>query len=193
MAPSTTALESRSNPTLRQSTGSQRIVPALTAAPVPVKDQEARPPDVALRCTVQTSYSSVRTSAYALPNPLGAGYARSTTQNSPSVTDTDRTDADGSEVVNNVASARTTHAPAGPIPHVLRERSRNRTRNLQFLDLARSDPPSNTTMPVASPHKRAQGKRRKWMEPALWIWFRPFIASEGANPSSRRIWQIFSS
>jgi hypothetical protein len=106
MAPSATALESRSNPTLRRSTVSQRIVPALTAVPGSVKGQKARPLDLALRGTVQISYSAVRTSAYALPNPLGAGYTRSTTQNSPNVTDTDRTDADGSHLHTNQPKVR---------------------------------------------------------------------------------------
>ncbi|KAI2511562.1 adenylate kinase [Fragilaria crotonensis] len=32
-------------------------------------------------------------------------------------------------------------------------------------------------MPVASPHKQAQGKRRKLMEPAPWMQFHPFVAT----------------
>jgi hypothetical protein len=40
-----------------------------------------------------------------------------------------------------------------------------------------ADPASCTTIPVASPHKLAQGKRRKLMEPAPWMQFHPFVAT----------------
>jgi hypothetical protein len=120
LARTTTALESRSNPALRRSTVSQRTTPVLATVPAPVTGKEARPPDLALRGTVQTSYSAVRTSTYAIPNPLGAGYARFTTQDYPRATDTDPAEADELGILNDTASARTAHAPAGPIKHAPR-------------------------------------------------------------------------
>ena len=48
MAPTTTALESRSYPALRRGTVSQRHVPVLAMVLAPVTGQEARPPDQAL-------------------------------------------------------------------------------------------------------------------------------------------------
>jgi hypothetical protein len=36
---------------------------------------------------------------------------------------------------------------------------------------------SRSTIPVASPHKLSQGKRRKLMEPAPWMRFHPFVAT----------------
>ena len=77
----------------------------------------------------------------------------------------------------NTASARTVHAPVGPIQHAPRAMTRKRTRKVQFLDLASADPASCTTTLVASPHKQAQAKRRKLMEPGPWMRFHPFIAT----------------
>ena len=151
MAPTMTALESSSCPAPR-STVSQRNVPVLATVPATVTCQEARPPDLALRGTVQASYSAVRTSTYALQNPLGAGYARITTQNYPRTTDTDHMQADEMEILNDAASARMAHAPAAPLPRAI---TRKRTRKVQFLELASADPASRTTRPVASPHKQA--------------------------------------
>jgi hypothetical protein len=178
MAPTTTALESRSYPALRRSTISQRNAPVLAMVPAPVTGQEARPPDLALiRGAVQTSHSAVRTPTYVLPNPLGTGYARITIQNYPRATDTDPTETDESAICNNAASARTAQAQAAQRPHAPRAMTQKETRKIQFLDQASADPASHTTIPVASPHKRAQGKRRKWMEPAPWMRFHPFVAT----------------
>ena len=134
MAPSTTALESRSKPVLRRSTVSQRAVPALADVPASVKGQEARSLDLALRGTVQASYSAMRTEYALVPNPLGAGYARITTQNSPSAIDNDLKDADGLEICNNLTSVRTAHTQAGLIKHAPRDMTRKRTRKVQSLD-----------------------------------------------------------
>ena len=65
----------------------------------------------------------------------------------------------------------------GPIQHAPRAMTRKRTRKVQFLDLASADPASRPTTLVASPHKCAQGKRRKLTEPAPWMRFHPFLAT----------------
>ena len=120
MAPTTTALESRSYPALRRSTVSQRKVPGLAIVPAPVTGHEARPPDLAQRGPVQTPHSAVCTATYVLPNPLGTGYARITTQNYPRATDTDPTETDECEVRHDAASARTANAQVAQIPHAPR-------------------------------------------------------------------------
>jgi hypothetical protein len=173
MAPTTTAFESRSYPAQRRSTVSQRKVPGLAIIPAPVTGREARTPDLALRGTVQTSHSAVRAPTYILPNPLGADYARITTQNYPRAIYTDPTERDKCEVRHDVASARTACAPGAQLPHA----PRVITRKVQFVDLASANPASRSTIPEASPHKRAQGKRRKLMEPAPWMRFHPFVAT----------------
>jgi hypothetical protein len=203
MAPTTTALESRSYPALKKIATSKSV---LTMVLAPVTGREARPPDLAPQGTVQTSQSAVRTSAYVLPNPLAAGYARITTQHA---TDADPAETDNLGTSNNAANARTVSAHTALQPHALRARAqdallshaprahsrsrshaqaahsmhatrattRNETRKVQFLDIARPDPASLTTIPIASPHKRAQGKRRKLMELAPWMRFHPFVAT----------------
>jgi hypothetical protein len=117
MAPPTTALESRSYPTLRQTTVSQ---PVLAMVPAPVTCQGARPPHLALLGTVQTSHSAVCASTYVLPNPLGAGYARITTQ---TATDADPTAADKLGTSKNAANARTVSAHTALQPHAPRARA----------------------------------------------------------------------
>ena len=72
MVPTTIALESRSYPALRQSTVNHHNVPVLAMVPAPVTDQEAQPPDLALRGTVQTPHSAVRLACFTSKNP-GAG------------------------------------------------------------------------------------------------------------------------
>jgi hypothetical protein len=74
----------------------------------------------------------VRTSTYALPNPLGAGYARFATQNYPRASDTDPTEADELGILYDTASVRTAHAPAGPVQHAPRAMTRKRFRKIHF-------------------------------------------------------------
>ncbi len=176
--PTTTASESRSYPALRRSTVSQSNVPGLAIVPAPVTDREARTPDLALRGTVQTSNSAVCAPTYVLPNPLGADYARITTQNYPRAIHTDPTETYAGVVRHDVASARTVCAPPAQLPHAPRVITRIKPRKVQFSDLASADPASPSTIPVASQHKkRAQGKRKKLMEPAPWMRFHPFVAT----------------
>ena len=111
MAPTTTALESRSYPALR-STVSQRKVPGLAIVPAPVTGREARTPELALLGTVQTSHSAVCAPTYVLgvlPNPLGADDARITTQNYPRAIYNDPTETDKCDVPHD---ARPVCAPA---------------------------------------------------------------------------------
>ena len=176
MAPSSTASESRSYPALR-STVSQRKAPGLAIVPAPVTGREARTPELALLGTVQTSHSAVCAPTYVLPNPLGADDARITTQNYPRAIHTAPTETHEYVVRHDVASARTVCAPAARLPHAPRVITRKETRKVQFIDLASVDPASCRTLPVASPHKLAQGKRRKLMEPAPWMRFHPFVAT----------------
>ncbi len=176
MAPTTTALESRSYPALR-SIISQRKVPGLAIVPAPVTGREARTPELALLGTVQTSHSAVRAPTYVLPNPLGADYARITTQNYPRARHTATTETHEYVVRHDVARARTVCAHAARLPHAPRVITRKETRKVQFIDLASVDPASRRMLPVASPHKPAQGKRRKLMEPAPWMRFHPFVAT----------------
>jgi hypothetical protein len=86
-----------------------------------------------------------------LPNPLGADYARITTQNYPRAIymNTDPTETDECEVRHDVASARTVCALAAQLPHA----PRVITRKVQFVDLASANLASCSTIPVASPHK----------------------------------------
>ena len=157
----TTANESRLNPKLlnRNAVG-QHTVPVTTEVlPVPEECHRVLPPD--RNATVQLPYVAVRPT-YDPTGPhvaghvrfptenSGAGYARITTQNSP--------------------GAQTQHAP--------QTGTRIRTRNIQFIELGTPD--SDSTTPVGgitSPHKVAQGKRRKLMEPAPWMRFHPFVAT----------------
>ena len=64
---------------------------------------------------------------------------------------------------------------AEPTQHTPRKRTRKRLRRVQFVDLITL--PSGSTTPIASPHKLAQGKRRKLIEPAPWMRFHPFVAT----------------
>jgi hypothetical protein len=83
------------------------------------------------------------------------------------------------------AHAKAAHPPLAPRAHAqaahsvyaTRAITRKETRKVQFLDLASPDPASLTTIPIASPHKRAQGKGRKLMEPAPWMQFHLFVAT----------------
>ena len=110
--------------------------------------------------------------------PTGdASYARITTQNYLRATDTEPTATHGLETRSDTTSARTVHAQAAPVPHTLRAMTRKRTRTLQFLDLDSANSHSRPTIPAPSPHKLAQGKRRKLMEPAPWMRFHPFVAT----------------
>ena len=118
MAPPTTALESRSYPTLRQSTVSQAVP---TVVPAPVTCQGARPPDLAPLGTVQTSQSAVCAPTHILHNPLGAGYARITTQ---TATKADPTEADKLGTSDNAANARTVSAQTALQPRAPRADAR---------------------------------------------------------------------
>jgi hypothetical protein len=69
--------------------------------------------------------------------------------------------------------------PAGLTQHVQHYVTRKVTwkgiRKVQFQEL----PPPNPIIhiAVASPHKLAQGKRQKLMDPAPWMRFHPFVAT----------------
>jgi hypothetical protein len=80
-------------------------------------------------------------------------------------------------VRHDVASARSVWSPASRLPHAPRVITWKEIRKVQFIDLASVDPASCRTIPVASPRKLAQGKRRKLMEPAPWMRFHPFVAT----------------
>jgi hypothetical protein len=162
MAPTSTASESRSYPALRRSTVGQRKVPGLAIRSDPETGREAQTPDlVALLGTVQTSHAAVCAPTYVLPNPLGADYARITTQNYPRAIHTAPTETHEYVGRHDVPSARTVCAPAARLPHAPRLIARKETRKVQFIDLASVDTASCRMLPVASPHKLAQGKRRK--------------------------------
>ncbi len=117
MAPTSTASESRSYPALRRSTVSQRKVPGLAIVSDPETGRKAQTPDLALLGTVRTSHSAVCAPTYVLPNPLGADYARITTQNYPRAIHTDPTETDECVVRHDVASARTVCAHVAQLPH----------------------------------------------------------------------------
>jgi hypothetical protein len=107
------------------------------------------------------TFPAVCAPTYVLPNPLGADYARITTQNYPRAIHTDPTETDECVVRHDVASARTVCAHVAQLQHVPHVITRKEARKVQFVDLASADPASLSTIPVASPHKLAQGKRRK--------------------------------
>ncbi len=156
MAPTSTASESRSYPALRRSTVSQRKVPGLAIGSDQETGREGQTPaDLALLGTVRTSHSAVCAPTYVLINPLGADYARITTQNYPRAIHTDPTETDECVVRHDVARARTVCAPVAQLPHVPRVITRKETRKVQSSDLASADPASSSTIPVASPHKLA--------------------------------------
>ena len=156
----TTATESRSNPKLlNRSTVSQRTVPVNTYVLVPEECHRALPPDRDF--TVQMSYAAVRLT-YKPTGPHFAGHARFTTENSGA----------------GNARITTQNSPGAQAQHVPQE-TQKRARRVQFIELGA--PNSDSTTPVVvitSPHKLAQCKRRKLMEPAPWMRFHPaFVAT----------------
>ena len=93
----------------------------------------------------------------------------------------------GTRTYESAAGAYASQAPAGmmtsrvPDEPTHGERpqvTRKETRKVKFSD---AFPDASTTVAsvttVASPHKVAQGKRRKLMEPAQWMRFHPFVAT----------------
>ena len=139
-----------------------------------------------------TSVARITTKDYA-PRadtvPAGASFSRITTQNSPGARDTNLTAGTGCfELYTGQAGSKTSREPAGLTQHVhqyvTRKVTREGTRKLQFvegtrkLQFAELPPTSSMThSAVASPHKIAQGKRRKLMDPAPWMRFHPFVAT----------------
>ena len=78
-------------------------------------------------------------------------------------------------MTQNSPGAQTSCTRTESNQHAPQEETRKRTRRLQFVDLI--IPASDSTILAASPHKLAQGKRWKLMEPAPCMQFHPFVAT----------------
>ena len=166
---------SRLNPTLALATVSQKTVPAYKDVLVPEGCSTAPPPAVAHSGTVQKSRAAMRT-MHARASTVGARSKRIATQSSPGAQNTEiSTNTRCLELRKDAAGARTSYERDDPTQHEPPQATRKRSRRVQFLDLEISHP--GTIIPVASPHRLAQGKRRKLMEPASWMWFHPFVAT----------------
>jgi hypothetical protein len=131
------------------------------------------------RVLSQTIFHSSRTTR-ANYMPASASVVRITTQNWPGVKGTNLRGVTGWKKLNaGQAGAKTPQDPAGQTQHVqhyvTRKSTREGTRKVQVEEL----PPPNQIIhtAVASPHKVAQGKRQKLMDPALWMRFHPFVAT----------------
>ena len=143
----TTVDRSGSDPASQKTnTVSHHTVPVHITATIPEPCRKARLPD--MNTTAPSPAAVVHAdNARITTQKSGAGYARITTQNSP--------------------GAQTSHTRTESTQHATPEETRKRTRRVQFVDLI--TPPSDNTIVAASPHKLAQGKRRKLMEPAPWM------------------------
>ena len=168
----TTNAEFRLNPALRRAPVSQKVVPVRQMVLASEECTTALPPTSAKQGTVQKSYTAMRATR-AQTKPASAGVARITTQNSPGATDTELTaDTVSLETIRETAGAKTSHEPADSTQHEPPQETRKRTRTVQSLDLGTLQTRNN---PIASPHKLAQGKRRKLMNPSPWMRFHPFV------------------
>ena len=168
----TTNADFRLNPALRRATVSQKVVPVRQMVLASEECTTALPPTSAKQGTVQKSYTAMRATR-AQTKPASAGVARITTQNSPGATDTELTaDTVSLETIRETAGAKTSHEPADSTQHEPPQETRKRTRTVQSLDLGTLQTRNN---PIVSPHKLAQGKRRKLMSPSPWMRFHPFV------------------
>ena len=177
VTPTTTA-DLRLNPAPELTTVSQKTVPAVRQMVLaPEERTRMLPPAIARPGTLQKSDIANR-ATQARTQPAGAGVAQIMTQNWPGAKVTKPTAVTGClKLYAGQAGAKTSQEPAGLTQHVQHYVTRKTTwagtRKVQVEESPPPNPIIHTA--VASPHKVAQGRRQKLMDPAPWMRFHPFV------------------